>query len=255
MKKVSKIIAQIIGVLFLFCGVFPLCVFGHLNSGNSALILFGLLSFGLAFFWERLSAVEWVKISRNVLACFLLVCFVCAFVISGIMMWFGYFNTPPKGVQGTVVVLGCEIHGDQPSQVLKSRLDAATDYLRRHPETPVIVAGGVGDDEIYSEAYVMRKYLIGMGIAPSRIYCEERSRNTKENITFAAEIIHEHNLPETILIATDGFHEFRGYLHGKENGLKAYALPVHAFTLATFSMQPEYWVREVLGVLHFIFIA
>lgn len=254
MKRFLKITAQVIGALFLLCGVFPLCMFGHLNSGNGALILFGLLSLALATYWERLSKIQWVKISRNILAGFLLVCFICAFIISAIMMWFGYFNTPPKGVQGTVVVLGCEIHGAKPSQVLKTRLDAAADYLKKHLDTPVVVAGGVGDDETYSEAYVMRKYLIEKGIDATRIYCEDRSRDTEENIVFTAEIIRANNLPETIFIATDGFHEFRGYLHGRENGLKAYALPVRAFTLATFSMQPEYWVREILGVLHFTFI-
>lgn len=254
MKKIVRVIAQIVGGLFLFCGLFPAVVFGHLNSGNGALILFGLVTFGVAFFWERLAFVSWVKILRNVIACFLLVCFACGFVISGIMVWFGYIHTPPADMPGTVIVLGCEIQGDRPSQTLQARLDAAIDYLEQHPETPVIVAGGVGSDEVYSEAYVMRKYLMEHGIAEARIYCEDRSRDTKENLAFATDLIRTHGLPETVFIATDGFHQFRAYLHGQENGLKAYALPVHDFTLATFSMQPEYWVREVLGVLHFTFI-
>ena len=254
MKKILRILALVLGGIFLFCGLFPFLAFGHLNSGNCALVLFGFLSFGAALFWERLSCRRWVQFSRNALAVFLLVCFVCAFVISCIMVWFGYLNTPPDGLAGTVIVLGCEIHDDQPSMTLKARLDAAIDYLKKYPETPVIVAGGVGDDEIYSEAYVMHKYLIANGIEEKRIYCEERSRDTKENLAFSAQIIRDNHLPETIFIATDGFHEFRAYLHGRESGMKAYALPVHDYTFATFSMQPEYWVREVLGVLHFTFI-
>ena len=255
MKDLLRRIAQIIGGLFAFWGILPLCVFGHFNSGNLALITFGIAAFGLAFYWERFSVKRWVKISRNLLAWFLLVCFTCAFIISGIMMWFGYFNRPGSRVSGTVVVLGCEIHGDRPSRVLQARLDAAVAYLLKHPETPVVVAGGVGDDEVYSEAYVMRLYLIEHGIDEERIYCEDQSTNTEENIRFAAGIIRENHLPEKILVATDGFHEFRAYLHGWDNGLRAYALPVSDFTWETLSMQPEFWVREVLGVLHFIFIA
>ncbi len=254
MKRAIRIFTQIIAGIFSFCGVVPLCLFGHINSGNTALILFGTFAFLLSFFWNQLQVRRTLAIARNILAIMLTVCFICGFLISGVMVWFGYFHTPPSKTAGTVVVLGCEIQGDEPSRVLKARLDAALDYLRNHPETPVIVAGGVGDDELYSEAYVMYRYLIKNGIDKSRIYCEDRSKDTEQNITFAREIIRENDLPDTMFIATDGFHELRAFLHARENGHRAYALPVHNFTVATLSMQPEYWVREVLGILHFMFI-
>lgn len=255
MKRVLHIVVRIISVFFLFCGMFPLCFFGHVNTGNGALILFGAFALLLSIFWDKLHRVTSLRILRNIGAGFLLVCFVCGLVISGIMVWFGYIRTPDTNVQGTVVVLGCEIHGEYPSRVLQSRLDAALSFLKNHPETPVVVCGGVGDDEVYSEAHVMRKYLMEHGVAETRIYCEDRSRDTEQNVTYAGEIIRQNDLPETMLIATDGFHQFRAFLHAKEVGHKAYALPVTSFTLATFSMQPEYWVREILGILHFTFIA
>ncbi len=250
-----RIAVQIIAGFFLLCGTVPFLFFGHVNSGNSALVVFGMIALLLAIFWPRFCGGKWLRISRNLVAIFLLACFVCGFVISGVMVWFGYLHTPPKDAVGTVVVLGCEIHGDRPSLVLEARLKAALDYLDAHPDTPVVVAGGVGDDEIYSEAYVMRKYLMEHGIDAGRIYCEDASRDTEQNILFAGRIIEEQQLPSTMLIATDGFHEYRAFLHARENGHPAYALPVHDFNLATFSMQPEYWVREVLGILHFTFIA
>ncbi len=255
MKQILHIIVRIISVFFIFCGTFPLCFFGHVNTGNVALILFGVFALLLSFFWEKLRGTTSLRILRYIVAGVLLSCFVCGFIISGIMVWFGYIHTPNSKVQGTVVVLGCEIHGDRPSLVLQSRLAAALSYLHKHPDTPVVVAGGVGEDEIYSEAYVMRKYLMENGIDEARIYCEDRSRDTEQNITYAGEIIRRESLPETMLIATDGFHQFRAFLHAKDTGHVAYALPVKSFSLATFSMQPEYWVREILGVLHFTFIA
>lgn len=253
MKRAIRISAEIIACIFLFCGVVPLCLFGHVNSGNVALMLFGTFALLLSFFWDRLQGRP-LTIVRNISAILLTVCFICGFLISGVMVWFGYLHTPPSEMSGTVVVLGCEIQGDAPSRVLKARLDAALDYLRNHPEAPVVVAGGVGEDEVYSEAYVMYRYLLENGIDESRIYCEDRSKDTEQNITFAGAIIQENNLSHTMLIATDGFHEFRAFLHARDNGYRAYALPVRNFTAATLSMQPEYWVREVLGILHFVFI-
>ena len=255
MKLILHYIVRIIAIFFLFCGLFPLCFFGHVNTGNGALILFGVFALLLSVFWEKFRCSVAVRILRNVSAGILLVCFVCGFIISCIMVWFGYVHTPNADLQGTVVVLGCEVHEDRPSQVLQARWDAALSYLRKHPETPVVVAGGVGEDEVYSEAYVMRKYLLEKGIEDTRIYCEDRSRDTEQNIFYAKEIIDREGLPETMLIATDGFHQFRAYLHARRVGHPAYAIPVTSFTFVTFSMQPEYWVREILGVLHFTFIA
>ncbi|MBR5280099.1 MAG: YdcF family protein [Clostridia bacterium] len=255
MKRILHGVVRTIAVFFLFCGIFPLCFYGHLNTGNGALILFGIFAFLLSVFWTQLQKTIALRILRYTASGVLLTCFVCGFMISGFMIWFGYVHTPPADIQGTVVVLGCEIHGERPSRVLKARLDAALSYLTQHPETPVVVAGGVGDDEIYSEAYVMRKYLMENGIASTRIYCEEQSRDTKQNILYAGEIIRREGLPETMLIATDGFHQLRAYLHANAVHHPAYAIPVTSFTFTTFSMQPEYWVREILGILHFTLIA
>lgn len=255
MKRVLHWIVRVIAVFFLVCGLFPLCFYGHINSGNSALILFGVFALLLSVFWGKLQGILSLRILRYAGAGILLTCFTCGLLISGIMVWFGYVHTPMAEIQGTVVVLGCEIHEDRPSRVLQARLDAALSYLVKHPDTPVVVAGGVGDDEVYSEAYVMQKYLLENGIDASRIYCEDRSRDTAQNVTYASEIIRDEGLPETMLIATDGFHQFRAYLHAGDVGHNAYALPVTSFTFTTFSMQPEFWVREILGVLHFTFIA
>ena len=255
MKRFGHCVVRIIAIFFLVCGLLPLIFYGHINTGNGALIVFGLFALLLSVFWEKLRSVAFLRILRYLSAGFLLACLVCGFAISGMMIWFGYIHTPNTKVQGTVVVLGCGIREDRPSQVLQARLDAALSYLNKHPNTPVVVTGGVGDDEVHSEAYVMRKYLLENGIDTTRIYCEDRSRDTAQNITYAGEIIRQEGLPETMLIATDGFHQFRAYLHAGDVGHQAYALPVTSFTFATFSMQPEFWVREILGVLHFTFIA
>lgn len=249
-----RITAKIIAGIFLFFGCIPLFFYGHLNSGSIALVLFGGLVLCLSFLWDRFSGNKGVRIARNVVTLFLLVCFVCAFIISGFIVWFGYIRTPESHMEGTVVVLGCKIHGDKPSLMLKARLDAAFDYLQQNPNTSVIVTGGMGDDEIYSEAYVMKQYLVERGIDESRIYCEDRSKDTAQNIAYASKIIEEQGLPETMFIATDGFHEFRGFLYARKNNTTAYALPVHDFTWDTLSIYPEYWVREILGVLHFTFL-
>lgn len=43
-----------------------------------------------------------------------------------------------------VIILGSGIKGTELSLTLKQRLDASLDYIRSHPQTPVIVSGGQG---------------------------------------------------------------------------------------------------------------
>lgn len=243
----GRIIATVIGFVFLLCGTAPLFFFGRLNSGGCALLLFGLLTLALSLFWLVLREHRALRIAGNILAGFLAVCFCAALLLSAWMIRSAYGNAPRAGESGTVVVLGCAVYGDRPSLMLANRLDAAADYLQAHPDAPVIVSGGKGADEPYSEAYVMERYLLDRGIEADRIYREERSTDTGENIAYSAELIRAEELPPALFVVTDGFHQLRAHLHATRLGLTARAIPCKA----EIALLPEYWVREILGVLHF----
>jgi uncharacterized SAM-binding protein YcdF (DUF218 family) len=116
------------------------------------------------------------------------------------------------GKERTVIVLGCQIRGDYPSGMLARRLAAARDYLLADELAVCVVTGGVGQGLARSEACVMRDWLVQNGISGERIFLEESSTSTAENIAFASEIINEHNLPRDVVIISDGFHLWRGRL-------------------------------------------
>ncbi len=242
--KMIRVLVMIFGGLFLLAGLVP-AAGGYLNSGVAALMIFGVLTAVAAGLW-RFSAAKWWKAVRCVLAGCLLVCFCTGLVISCFMLKYGYFNRPRGNETGTLVVLGCQIHGEEPSLMLSYRLDAAAAYLREHETAPVVVAGGTGAGETVSEAYVMKKYLIANGIAEERIYTEDRSASTEENIRFSWALIRENNLPEDLIIVSDGFHLFRAHLFAEKMDASCRGIPAKTY----FPLLPAYWVREILGVLH-----
>lgn len=102
---------------------------------------------------------------------------------------------PPEGA--TVVVLGAALRGEQPSRMLAERLKTAATYLRDHPESSCVVSGGQNDDEIISEAEAMKRYLVGLGIEESRIYLEDRSTNTEENLRMSRDVVEREGLPDS----------------------------------------------------------
>lgn len=144
----------------------------------------------------------------------------------------------------TVIVLGCWVKNGRPTRMLRRRLDAAYDYLCRHPESYCILSGGKGDDEIISEAEAMRRYLLGRGISCNRLINEDRSTCTRENLAFSMKIIKDLGLSSQVAIVTDGFHQFRAKLIAKQQGIESYAISAHTEPRYIFI----YWVREWIAI-------
>ena len=250
--KVFRILCIAFAVICLLCGLVPLLFYGHLNPGNIALLIYGIFLLTLLFAKFDSIKSKKIKLTLNIVkktvAVMLAVCFVVGLIVSIFMAKYAFFNEPGEnaGSNGTVVVLGCKINGEEPSLTLKGRLDAAREYLIENPEVPVVVSGGKGWDEEISEASVMKKYLVENGINEERIYMEEKSENTDENIKFSGEIIKENALPETMYIVTDTFHSYRGFLFAEKNGYEAKNISADVY----LPLIGEYWVRDILGILH-----
>ena len=146
----------------------------------------------------------------------------------------------------TAVVLGSKIHGDRPSRMLRDRLNVAADYLEQNPEAKCVVAGGLGPGETYTEAYVMKKYLVEQrGIAPERIAEEGVSANTRENLAYSMAIIRELGWSTDVVIATQIFHQYRG----ARMALSAGASSVGGTACHTpFHLLLNYWMRECVAI-------
>lgn len=107
-----------------------------------------------------------------------------------------------------MVIFGCQMRKDGPSILLRDRLDAALDYLEDHPDIRIVVTGGKGDDEHISEAQGMYDYLTDHGVDGERIWMEDQSRNTWQNInnTFALMEREGWDLTDDVLLVSSGFH-------------------------------------------------
>ncbi len=157
-------------------------------------------------------------------------------------------NRPPDTADApqTVVLLGCQVYHGRPSMMLQGRIQAAYDYLAAHPDAVCVTTGGLDSrDEPYTEGGCAARELITMGIDPSRIYAEEKSFDTRENLLFAAAIIRENGLDTHVVIASDNFHQYRGQLFARQAGLT----PQSAGCFSPWFLGAGYACREVVGIL------
>ena len=192
----------------------------------------------LQYIWQR-KGLRVIFIVLMALTAVLLVWF----IVVSIMMLRGAARSAPKNA--TVIVLGAAVYGETPCLMLTQRLDAAVRYLDANPEAACIVSGGQGPGEDISEAEAMRIYLLGKGVDESRVFMEDKSTNTFENIRFSKKILEENHLSPTVVIATQEFHQYRAQAFAGRAGLTG-AGPCTCRTPSYLLLC--YWVREFAAI-------
>ena len=239
-----RMVAGAAGLFLLAWGVIPLYT-SRFHIGCLVLMLAGLLLLGAALLYPALArrAGRITLSGIGAAACLLTLLFL---TVSGVMTA-AACAPPPEGA--TVVVLGAALRGEQPSRMLAERLKTAATYLRDHPESSCVVSGGQNDDEIISEAEAMKRYLVGLGIEESRIYLEDRSTNTEENLRMSRDVVEREGLPDAVVVATQEFHQLRARIHAEEAGFEE----IGALAARTpWYLFGGYWIRDFAGVCRYL---
>ncbi len=127
-----------------------------------------------------------------------------------------------------VIVLGAGVNGETPSLTLLS--------------------GGQGPGEAITEAECMRRALVRRGVDESRLYPEERSTSTQENLRYSRAILEELgvDLTQRVAIVTSDYHLCRARLMW---GGDTAAVPAHLPSALYFQcLTVNYFIREAFGL-------
>lgn len=171
-----------------------------------------------------------------------IVCVSFFIFVEGCIMMNGAGINVPKN-SDYLVVLGARVRGETPSLTLKARLDVAYNYLKASPETKAILSGGQGEGEDISEAEAMRRYLVERGIDASRLYLEDKSRDTTENLKYSFEIIDDEDA--SVVVVTNRFHVLRGKMIAKDIGREVSGIGADTLLF----LIPTYYLREFFAVV------
>jgi len=216
---------------------------GALISGlhnNTTVFLAGLAAALLvyAYFYEKAKKIKWLTYS-------ILGIMVFTLGLSGILAVYGRRKTATFN-EDVAIVLGAGIIDDEPRSTLMRRLDAAVSYHRRNPEAFIVVSGGLGYRENYTEAYVMARYLILRGVSPCRIILEDVAHSTYTNMRYSRIVIDAHfdHVPDVVVI-TSNFHMYRSVRFAQEMGFDVTVYPASTPWYAI----PFAYMREVAAVV------
>lgn len=251
---VVRRISTFIGMVMLLWILIPAIIISSFHIGTYTGIILSLIlitygvfggffHLGIKYLWQSLPGKILLGFAGAVCGAILALALACIISMEGA-------DSPDDKKSNTVIVLGCLVREDGPSESLRVRLDTALEYLEENPEAVCIVSGGQGITEPVSEASAMRTYLMEKGISSDRIYVEDESTNTKENLENSKKIIEAEGLSSTAMIVTSDYHEYRALKRAESCGITGIGLG--AATPAW--LWPAAYIREMYGILEMWFI-
>ncbi|MCL1808970.1 MAG: YdcF family protein [Clostridiales bacterium] len=251
LKKLNKILFASGAALILY-SIYFLLVFPK-NQGAYFLGLVGAVLVSYAFAREWLlsrckrGVLRFARVAATFGFCLMLAMF-AGFCVSVAVV----STHVPDGEKDAIIVLGAGLRGDSVSLTLAKRLDKAIEYYCENPSVLIVVSGGQGRDELVSEAFAMKQYLVQRGVDADSVLLEDKSTSTEENFRFSKELLDGWFGGEAYASAyvTNSFHCYRAGKFAEKAGLDTDFMPA----ATPFYLAPAYCARDYLGVAYlFVF--
>ncbi|MHB8644323.1 MAG: YdcF family protein [Thermomicrobiales bacterium] len=151
-----------------------------------------------------------------------------------------------------IVVLGAAQWDGKPSPVLQARLDHAYDLYAAGLAPKVIVTGGVGVGDSFSEGEVARQYLLQKGVPAVAVLTENRGRTSYESMQGAA-LLMQRNGWHSALLVSDPFHMYRLKRMATDFGVQAATSPTRTSPIRAGSNEERrYMAREVASLADYL---
>ncbi|HEY8291021.1 MAG TPA: YdcF family protein [Thermomicrobiales bacterium] len=151
-----------------------------------------------------------------------------------------------------IVVLGAAQWDGKPSPVLQARLDHAFDLYAAGFAPKVIVTGGVGTGDEYSEGEVARQYLLHKGVPTAAVLTENRGRTSFESME-GATLLMQRNGWHSALLVSDPFHMYRLKRMATDLGVQAATSPTRTSPILPGSNEERrYMAREVASLADYL---
>ena len=245
-----RIISLMLGAVCIILFIPPLVAYRILNIGNATGLLVGVVFIINGVFVGKVNGLLtnlWSSPLGRILVSVAFSVIIFA-VIMAIIISFLMLNAALKEPEGdeTLIVLGCQVKGTSPSLMLTERLEAARAYLDEHEDACCILSGGKGEDEGISEAQCMYNYLTAHGVSANRLFMEDSSTSTRENLQYSLELMEKNKLGKNAAIVTNEFHEYRAFKIAEKLDINVSAVPAktHWWLFST------YFVREWYGIIY-----
>ena len=250
MNLIKKLLAVLLIVVGIVCFLYTFAMYftgfgGFLSFVWLIPAFLGLLLAGMLM--GKITLRKWQKR----LMIYVLIPIVLIFLVVEMIILSAFFEKPKEEPE-YIIVLGTTVYEHSPCYLLRQRLKEAVKWADIYEDAKIVVTGGQGEAEPFTEGSEMKRYLIEeLGVSEDRIIVEEASVNTYENMTFTGAILEKEdegfsyeNTP--VLVVTNNFHMYRAMQIAKKAGYENVSGAPSGTYIFLF---PHYMVREFCAIL------
>ncbi|HVX30504.1 MAG TPA: YdcF family protein [Nitrolancea sp.] len=151
-----------------------------------------------------------------------------------------------------IVVLGAAQWNGRPSTILQARLDHAYDLYASGYAPMIVLTGGMGPGDVYSESEVSKAYLQKRGVPESAMRTVDGLTSWQSLQEARATDLRD---GEHVILVSDPFHMFRVKHMSEDLGLVAYSSPTKTSPIRPNTpTEYRYVAREVGAYLAYLFL-
>ena len=161
---------------------------------------------------------------------------------------YNYGKTDEKQSADVIIVLGAAASDDGVSPVYQERINHAIWLYENNYADYIITTGGIAEGNIKSDAEIAKDYILKKGVSGSRVFTENKSSITEENLKYAKEIMIKENFGSCIIVS-DPLHMKRSMLMAKDLNMKAYSSPTPTTRYKSLKTKIPFLNREVFFYL------
>ncbi|MBD5453043.1 MAG: YdcF family protein [Lachnospiraceae bacterium] len=180
---------------------------------------------------------------RKTLLAVIIIMLVIVYIACNVISICRYANVYEDKKCDVAVVLGAAANDNGVSEVYKQRLNHAAQLYQNADVSKIIVTGGMGEGNSFTDAYMARKYLESVGIPDNAIFEEDTSTITQENLENAKKIMDENGY-QTALIVSDPLHMKRAMLLAKDAEIEAFSSPTQSSAYKSIKTKVAFVARE-----------
>jgi uncharacterized SAM-binding protein YcdF (DUF218 family) len=171
----------------------------------------------------------------------------------GISIW-SFAKVDQLGKTDAAIVLGAAAWGDEPSPVLRERINHSIWLYQNGYVDKLIFTGGRTEGSPFAESEVAKMYAIKKNVNPSDIYIETKSTITEENLKYAYDIAQMNNI-QSFTIVSDPLHMKRAIIMANDLGMEAYSSPTTSTVYKSLHSKFPFFVRELFFLVGYLIVS
>lgn len=138
-----------------------------------------------------------------------------------------------------IIVLGCKVNGNEPSMMLRFRLDKGIE-LYKDMNTKLLLSGDHGQKE-YDEVNAMRDYVLEQEIDTHNVFLDHAGFSTYDSMYRAKEVFGI----KKVIVVTQRYHLYRSLYIANKLGIEAYGVAADDIPYPMINKKNE--IREFLA--------